>query len=93
MSAPDPLLTAYADAQALLQAARPDQIHEALRLLSFQVAYCERYHEVLPAADLAERIGNASHDPAAAALVTEGLGHLADVLRRLNVAPAGPATT
>ena len=89
MSDPDALLTAYAEAQALLQAARPDQIHEALRLLAFQVAYCERYHEVPPAADLAERIGSAGRDPAAAALVAEGLDHLAAVLRLLNVAPAG----
>lgn len=88
----DAFLTAYAETHALLQAARPDQIHEALRLLAFQVAYCERYREVLPAADLAVRIGSASHDPAAEALVTEGLDHLAEVLRRLNVAPAGPAT-
>ncbi len=90
MPTADPLVTAFMEAQALLEHARPDQLHEALRLLACQAAYCERYGEVLPLSELVGRIRAANRDPAGAALVTDGLGHLVEVLGLLHVAPTGP---
>ena len=92
MPTPDPFLSAYTKANALLLA-RPDQLHEALRLLACQVAYCARYREVLPLGELVERIAAADRDPASARLVAEGLEHLVEVLGILNVAPAKPGST
>jgi hypothetical protein len=89
---PDPFLSAYTEANALLLA-RPDQLHEALRLLACQVAYCARYREVLPLGELVERIAAADRDPASAQLVTEGLEHLVEMLGILNVASAKPGST
>jgi hypothetical protein len=81
----DPFISAYSEAQALLQAARRDQIQEALRLLACEVAYCERYHECLPLGELAGRIAGAAKDVTSMELVTEGMTHLVEVLRRLHV--------
>lgn len=89
MSTDDPILSGFTEAQALLQQARPDQLHEALRLLACQAAYCERYGETLPLGELVARIGSADRDPAGAALVSEGLAHLVEVLHLLHVTPAG----
>lgn len=52
----DAFISAYSEAQALLQAARPDQIQETLRLLTCEVAYCGRYRECLPLGELSARI-------------------------------------
>ena len=94
MTTPDPFLTAYTETQALLQAARPDQLQEAFRLLACEVAYAKRYHEVPSLDELSVRIKATQTDPASLEIVIDGLGHLAEVLRRLRVAPdhgRGPA--
>ena len=88
MLTPDSIVTAFMEAQALLQHARPDQLHELARLLACEVAYCRRYGETLPIGELVQRIEAANRDPASAALVTDGLGHLSEVLRLLHVTPA-----
>jgi hypothetical protein len=80
-------ISAYSEAQALLQAARPDQIQEALRLLACEVAYCGRYRECLPLGELSARIAGAAKDVTSMELVTEGMTHLVEVLRRLHVTP------
>jgi hypothetical protein len=90
MSTPDPVLAAYREADTVLLSARPDQLHEALRILACDVAHCRRYGEALPLSEMVQRISAANRDPASAALVSEGLGHLVEVLRLLNVAPTAP---
>jgi len=87
MQEDDAFISAYSEAQALLQAARRDQIQEALRLLACEVAYCGRYHECLPLGELSARIAGAAQDATSMALVTEGMTHLVEVLRRLHVTP------
>ena len=55
MLTPDSIVTAFMEAQALLQHARPDQLHELARLLACEVAYCRRYGETLPLGELVQR--------------------------------------
>ena len=90
MSTEDPILSGFTEDQALLQRARLDQLHEALRLLACQAAYCERYRATLPLGELVKRIRSADRDPVGAALVSEGLAYLNEVLRLLYVTPDGP---
>jgi hypothetical protein len=80
----DTFIAEFGAAERHLRAARLDQIEEALRLLACEVAYAERYGECLPLAELALRIAD-REDPASAALLSRGMEHLTEVLRRLNV--------
>jgi hypothetical protein len=67
---------ACTEANALMQRARPDQLHETLRLRACEVAHCERYRETLPLDELAARIAVAPQDPAGAELVSLGMTRL-----------------
>ena len=83
MQQDDPFIDAYSEAQELLQAARPDQVAEALRLLACEVAYYERYHERPTLDELTARIREADKDAAGMEVVVDGMRHLVAVLRRL----------
>ena len=86
----DDFIPAFGEAQELLEAARAGQLFEALRLLACEVAYCHRYREVIPLHELETRIRSASTDPAGLQIVTDGMVHLVEVLRRLHVTPTEP---
>ena len=62
-------------------------LYEALRLLGIATAHAARYGEALPVAELVERIKTADVDPAADAIVTEGMTHLLEVLRYARRGP------
>ncbi len=88
----DFFVSAYREAEELLQGARRDQVAEALWLLACQVAYAERYHECLPLEELAARIAGAPKDATSMELVAEGMAHLVEVLRRLRVVRGEPTS-
>jgi thioredoxin-like negative regulator of GroEL len=86
-------VAAYREAQELLYPARPDQVAEALRLLACEVAYAKRYHECLPLEELTARIAAAPQDVASMELISEGMAHLVEVLRRLRITWAEPTSS
>jgi hypothetical protein len=92
MQQDDVFIGAYREAQEHLQSARPGQLSEALRLLAYEVAYLKRYHEALSLEELTARIAAAPEDVASMELVTEGMAHLVEVLRRLSVTRAEPTS-
>jgi len=81
----DEFVKVFGEVEAILREARRDQVAEALRLLACEVAYCERYRERPSLDEVTARIGEAGEDPAAMALVVEGMKHLVAVLARLRV--------
>lgn len=86
----DAFLKMFADLNAMLRDARPDQVAEALRLVACEVAFCARYRERPSLDEFVARITAAGEDEAAMAVVVDGLAHLREVLELLHVpAPLG----
>ena len=79
----DPFIGAYSEAQERLQAARPEQVAEALRLLACEVSYYETYNSRPTLDELTARIREADKDAAGMEVVVDGMRHLVAVLRRL----------
>ena len=75
------------DADLLMADMERGDLYEALRLLGIATAYADRYGEALPVAELVERIKTADVDPAAHAIVTEGMARLLEVLRYARRGP------
>jgi hypothetical protein len=86
----DPFVAQYAEADTLMSGMDRRRLHEAVRLLGCASAYARRYGEHLPFPELVARIRSADNDPAADALVTEGMALAVQALRAAGgEAPAG----
>jgi hypothetical protein len=81
----DDFRSAYYQADALLDAAAPECLHEVIRLLACQAAYARRYREYFPPEALRAQIGTGGQDAIHRALVTEAMTHLVEILRWLDV--------